>query len=718
MLCRQRLLTQGILLLGLHTSMHTSMCHSCTGLTWLALVINHQSGLLRDEWGWDGFVVTDYGAFEQIYTSQGCGNKGSDPARCCSNVSCAALAGMRAGLDQDGGGTACVDEIPDLVSAGSLSPGRVELSFRRLMKARLELGMFDPPAEEIGNSLPFSAVESQQHLSLARRAGQKAICLYQNRGNVLPLSAADFLLPESSGSQRGGWRPHRSSSSGRGNGGGARLLVAGYTANDGDNLQGNYAQHTDLGGESASILAGISHALGKRGVSVLPWSSGAGIAAGAAEGTKAWSGGASTGSTNSSSVLYIPGCSAINCPETNFSTVTAHGRLAKVSVVVLGTIHNNKNNDSAWTDCGPADVTGVSPTLPVGCEMEGHDRSSAHFAGHQVDLAAALSKARTGNPLVCILVHGGSMLLGDLRSHCDAILDAWQPGGQGGHAVADVLFGAVSPAGRSPQTWYPSESSFPPHGEMHLYPNASTGNRGWTYRYNIDAVDVGRGALPFGFGLSYTTFKYSHLTITAPSAASKGDDTAGTPDAPGSATKSVPVVVGPCDAIRVVVTVSNIGAVDSDEVVQLYLQQQQQQQGLGFGVPAAAGAAAVAAVATVAPRIRLAAFSRVHVPAGQSVAVVLQFGPKQQAVVPAAGLGSRSGPGPGSFWEPQITVPAGVVGLFVGGGQPGVATSPPQADAGAGTEGLDMATPGVWGFVNVSRAAALTRSYACLPPSS
>ena len=80
------------------------------------------------------------------------------------------LAGMAAGLDQDGGGTACVDEIPALVRAGKIAPARIEQSFRRQMRARLRLGMMDPPALNDQNRVKFAAVESAAHLRLARRA--------------------------------------------------------------------------------------------------------------------------------------------------------------------------------------------------------------------------------------------------------------------------------------------------------------------------------------------------------------------------------------------------------------------------------------------------------------------------------------------------------------------------------------------------------------------
>ena len=98
---------------------------------------------------------------------------------------------------------------------------------------------------------------------------------------------------------------------------------------------------------------------------------------------------------------------------------------------------------------------------PNAYEKEGHDRTSLSLAGNQYELAAQL--ADTGTPLVCVLIHGGSIKLGLLMDKCTSIVDAWFPGQQGGAGLADVLFGRVNPAGRSPQTYarpsaHPSQS--------------------------------------------------------------------------------------------------------------------------------------------------------------------------------------------------------------------------------------------------------------------
>ncbi len=157
------------------------------------------------------------------------------------------------------------------------------------------------------------------------------------------------------------------------------ILVAGPTSTDGDNLQGNYAMHTDIG--SVSITDGVINALG------------------------------------SSAVSSELGCPTVECTSTiGFPAAIAAAKKAKAVVLVLGTKH----------DCDD----------PVACEGEFHDRTTIALAGKQLALAAAL--AATGKPLICVLVHGGSLALDTLLSDCDAIVDSWFPGAQGGNGVAGM----------------------------------------------------------------------------------------------------------------------------------------------------------------------------------------------------------------------------------------------------------------------------------------
>ena len=152
-------------------------------------------------------------------------------------------------------------------------------------------------------------------------------------------------------------------------------------------------------------------------------------------------------------------------------------------------------------------------------------------------------------PLIGIFVHGGSFCLTqDTVGQLDAILDPWYPGLRGASAVADAVFGAFSPAGRTPVTWYFSDNALPrDRGDMSLYANASTGSPGLTYRFYEAPQDM-PVVFSFGEGLTYSTFSV------------KGVD--------------APTNVSACEHLNISVTIANVGDVESDIVVTVFLLQQ------------------------------------------------------------------------------------------------------------------------------------------------
>jgi beta-glucosidase len=153
--------------------------------------------------------------------------------------------------------------------------------------------------------------------------------------------------------------------------------------------------------------------------------------------------------------------------------------------------------------------------------------------GRQEDLIRAV--AATGKPTVVVLIGGSAITMSSWLERVGAVVDAWYPGEQGGHAVADVLFGDASPAGRLPITFPISEGQLPLH-----YNHKPTGR-------GDDYVDLtGMALFPFGFGLGYTTFEYSGLQIE-------------------------PSAIAPDGSATVRCTVQNTGARAGDEVVQLYI---------------------------------------------------------------------------------------------------------------------------------------------------
>jgi beta-glucosidase len=220
------------------------------------------------------------------------------------------------------------------------------------------------------------------------------------------------------------------------------------------------------------------------------------------------------------------------------------------------------NDPSAAIDSAVALVRQSDVAIIVAGTDEGEFRDRARLAlpGHQETLIERVSA--TGKPTVVILVSGGAVTMSSWLERAGAVLHAWFPGEDGGNAVADVLFGDYTPAGRLPMTFPVSE------GQLPLYYNHKPTGRGDDY------VDLtGQPLFPFGFGLSYTTFEYSDLRIE-------------------------PATIGPRDSAVLRFRVRNTGTRAGDEVAQLYLRDE------------------LASVAR--PVMQLAGFTRIGLEPGES----------------------------------------------------------------------------------------------------
>jgi beta-glucosidase len=259
-------------------------------------------------------------------------------------------------------------------------------------------------------------------------------------------------------------------------------------------------------------------------------------------------------------------------------------------------------------------VMGISPRLE-GEEMKvdvpgfsGGDRTRLDLPGSQEDLLKAVYA--TGKPVVLVLLNGSALAIPWAQAHLPAIVETWYGGEEAGTALADVLFGDYNPAGRLPVTFYKSVADLPPFDDYAM--------AGRTYRYCAKEV-----LYPFGYGLSYTKFAYSHLTI-APEAAAAGT------------------------AVTVSVDVTNAGPRDGNEVAQLYV---------------------VARRPSVPEPIRqLQGFRRVRLRAGQTERLSFTLTPYQFSLVNA---------------QNKRVVEPGEYQISVGGGQTHVKSVAPPPTSGA-----------------------------------
>ena len=226
--------------------------------------------------------------------------------------------------------------------------------------------------------------------------------------------------------------------------------------------------------------------------------------------------------------------------------------------------------------------------------FQGGDRTSLDLPQPEEDLLKSVASA--GKPLVVVLTNGSALAVNWANEHANAILDAWYPGEEGGNAVAETLSGANNPAGRLPVTFYRGIDQLPNFEDYSM--------KARTYRYF-----TGTPLYPFGYGLSYTKFAYSGLTVPA-----------------GAVDAGSPAVVE--------ATVTNTGAVAGDEVAELYLK-----------FPSLAGA----------PRLALRGFQRVHLEPGASTKVHFELKPRDLSMVTDLGA---------------MIEAEGAYTVSVGGGQP------------------------------------------------
>eukprot|EP01104_Vermistella_antarctica_P017227 TRINITY_DN6074_c0_g1_i1.p1 TRINITY_DN6074_c0_g1~~TRINITY_DN6074_c0_g1_i1.p1 ORF type:complete len:949 (-),score=113.70 TRINITY_DN6074_c0_g1_i1:185-2626(-) len=581
------------------------------------------NGVLRSQWKWPGFVISDYDAWSNIYLTH----------NYTQNLTAAAAVGINAGLDQEGGDNATIMLLPTALSLGTVNASTIDTSFRRLFRVRIQLGMLDPPTfnpyNYITNTSQF--IESTGHLNIALTSARQGMCLYQNNNDALPLMF---------GNMTGNAEKMKSAKPSM-NVGGTVLLVGPQSVQT-QLLIGNYGAPHGPDEGIVSILQGVSRQLGgNQNATCQP------------EWNIDYESGPEASAAASPEICcnlctYTPGCmhyvwrpaneyEPIHQPSygqcslkynstgrhvtTNYTTIAGNATqnlwAAGGQVMYEPGCHNVACDATdgfqaaidAVAGLKNGDAVVVVLGLDQNIESEGHDRSNLSLPMNQYALVSQLrqqiQQSGLDIPLVGVLVHGGTIEMQSLSTDLDAVVDAWYPGQLGGHAVSDVLFGNYNPAGRASVTYYQSTDQLGPMGQMDLY----AGN-GTTYRYFNGAPQY-----PFGRGLSYTTFNYSSMSVNS-------------------------TVVDPCSSIGVSVVVTNTGLWDGDEVVQVYVQQPQ---------------------ATVpVPNIRLVDFERVHINAGETVTVHLTITPSFHSVV----YNSTD------VFKPTIAVEKGPLYIYAGPGQP------------------------------------------------
>lgn len=382
--------------------------------------------VLRDRWGFDGFVVTDYTSINEMV-----------PHGYAKDLAQAGEQAINAGVDMDMQGAVFMDNLAKSVAEGRVSQATVDRAVRRILEMKYRRGLFEDPYRYSNEAREKATLYRPEFLDAARDVARKSMVLLKNEGAVLPLAA-------SAGS----------------------IAVIGPLGDSKADMIGSWAAAGDRQTRPVTLLEGIRARAGA-----------------------------------SASVAYARGASYEFDSEGKTDGFAEALALAKKSDVIVAAMGEK------W------DMTG-----------EAASRTSLDLPGNQRALLQELVK--TGKPVVLVLLSGRPNSIGWAQENVPAILHAWYPGTMGGHAVADVLFGDYNPSGKLPVTFPRTVGQVPIHYDM-----KNTGrpielgaaNAKYVSRYlNTPNTPL----YPFGYGLSYTSFAYSPVTLSAASMGAGGSITA------------------------------------------------------------------------------------------------------------------------------------------------------------------------------------------------
>jgi beta-glucosidase len=428
--------------------------------------VNHHTltDILRGEWGFQGFVVSDYGAVDELL-----------PHGVAQDEAEAALKALTAGVEMDMADGAYAKQLGALVESGKLPMNVLDEAVRRVLRVKFKAGLFENPYTDPQRA--HSDILTTESLQIARKLAQESIVLVKNRG-LLPLDkntktiAVIGPLADSKADQLGSWTAQ----------GRAVDAVA--------PLEGIKAKMP-----GAEILYA-------KGVEIPSFEGSGGIGIGAPV--------AAPAPSTATGALDVGRTKA----PASIEDAVRVAQKADVVVLVLGEL---------------AGMTG-----------EASSRASLDLPGKQQQLLEAV--VATNKPVVLVLESGRPLDIRWANDHVSAILQAWYPGVQAGNAIADILFGDVSPSAKMAISWPRSIGQIPVY-----YNHKNTGRPASPDRWHTGYLDESKEPLfPFGYGLTYTTFQYRDLRVETPTVARGG-------------------------TVRVTAEVENTGHREGTEVVQFYV---------------------------------------------------------------------------------------------------------------------------------------------------
>jgi len=416
--------------------------------------------VLRDQWGFDGFIVTDYTGINEMI-DHGMGD--------LQHVSALAL---KAGIDMDMVGEGFLSTLKKSLAEGKINENQIDVACRRVLEAKYKLGLFDDPYKYADPKRAATEVYTMTNRQAARKVAANSFVLLKNEKHLLPLKKK------------------------------GTIALVGPLADAKENMPGTWSVAADFA-KSISVLQGMTEVL-----------------------------------KDQANIHYVKGANVYSDSLTE----------ARVSVFGKPTGWDNRPEDvmiaEALDIAKKADV--VVAVMGEAAEMSGESssRSDIELPANQRRLLKALLE--TGKPVVLVLFTGRPLAIKWESENIPAILNVWFGGSEAGYAVADVLFGDVVPSGKLTAT-------FPQNvGQVPIYYNHKNTGRPlpdgqWFQKFRSNYLDVpNEPVYPFGYGLSYTTFRYGEPVLSSKE-------------------------IGMNDKLEIRFSVTNTGDYDAEEVVQLYI---------------------------------------------------------------------------------------------------------------------------------------------------
>ncbi len=425
-----------------------------TGSKWL------MTDVLRKQWGFKGFVVTDYTGINEMI-DHGLGN--------LQTVSALAL---KAGIDMDMVGEGLLTTTEKSLKEGKVTMAEIDAACRRILEAKYVLGLFTDPYKYCDENRAKSEIFTQANRQEARKIAAQSFVLLKNEGNILPLKKS------------------------------GTVALIGPLADAKENMPGTWSVAANKD-NATSVLAGFKAVLG-----------------------------------SNANVLYAKG-----------TNLTDDKILEERSTMFGKTLHRDNRTeqelfDEAMAIAAKSDVIVFAGGESAEMSGESSSRSDIRIPATQQRLMEALIK--TGKPVVLVVFNGRPLDLSWEQQHLSSILNVWFGGSEAGFAIADVIFGDVNPSGKITAT-FPQNVGQVPIYYAHKNTGRPLADGKWFQKFRSNYLDVSNEPLyPFGYGLSYSKFTYSDITLDKTS-------------------------FKPGEKIMASVSVTNNSDVDGQEVVQLYI---------------------------------------------------------------------------------------------------------------------------------------------------